>query len=69
HYLSDIGDLTFAEKRILAKARMNNWKIKKGQKYMRVTGTNCEGHIYDSKVIPEVDALCRKYDVYDFDYC
>ena len=69
HYLSDIGDLTFAEKRVLAKARMNKWKIQKGEKYMRITGTNCDGKIYDSKVIPEIDAICRKYDAYDYDHC
>lgn len=69
NYLDEIGPLTFTEKKALARARRNNWQIKKGDKYMRITQTGCEGQIYDSKVIPEIHKICVKHDVYDYDFC
>ena len=69
YYLDDIGSLTFSEKKVLVKARRNNWKVKKGDKYIRFTQRSCEGQIFDSKVIPEIHAICLKYDIYENDYC
>lgn len=46
------------ELRVLAKARANNWKIKKGEKYLRQTIIDDGGMICTLKMIPEVDKIC-----------
>jgi len=55
---------TFAELRLIVKARRNNYKIVKGQKYIRQNNI-CDGDIYTFKAIPEMHELCLKYDHYE----
>lgn len=49
---------------ILAKARKNNWKIIKGQKYI-CQNNKFGGDLYTFKAIPEVHEICLKYDMYE----
>lgn len=62
-----IGTMTFAEKRSIAKAHLNGWRIMKGEKHLTCTIIGCEGEIFTLRVIPEIDAICRKYDIYVYD--
>lgn len=55
--------LTFAEKRSLVRAKQNKYKIHKGDSYIRQFNSQ-EGQIYEFKAIPEIHAICIKYDVY-----
>lgn len=62
HNLRDYT-FTFSEWRALLKARENNWTIKKGEPYIRQR--NAEGSdIWNFKAIPEIHAICLKYDYY-----
>jgi hypothetical protein len=56
---------TFAELRLIAKAKRNNYKIVKGQKYLKQNNV-CDGEIYTFKAIPEMHELCLKYDHYGY---
>jgi hypothetical protein len=55
---------SFSELREVVKAKRNNWKIMKGQKYVRQTNT-FEGQLYTFKVIPEIHNICLKYNLYE----
>tara|TARA_R110000772_G_scaffold8649_1_gene28710 strand:+ start:644 stop:916 length:273 start_codon:yes stop_codon:yes gene_type:complete len=55
---------TFAELRLIAKAKRNNYNVVKGQKYIRQNNI-CDGEIYTFKAIPEMHELCLKHDLYD----
>tara|TARA_R110000744_G_scaffold306152_7_gene414482 strand:+ start:688 stop:966 length:279 start_codon:yes stop_codon:yes gene_type:complete len=54
---------TFSEWRAVLNARDNNWKIVKGQTYIR-QNVAFEGTVYTFKAIPEIHAICIKYDFY-----
>lgn len=54
---------TFSEWRAIIKARDNNWKIIPGQKYLKQF-VSYEGSAYTFKAIPEIHAICLKYDYY-----
>ena len=59
----DWGMFTFAELRIIVKARRDGWKIKKGQKYIKCSGRwNGEWDTFRAR--PEINDLCQKYDIY-----
>lgn len=49
--------------RVLAKARKNNWKILKGQEYIRQFNKQ-DGEVYTFKAIPEVHQICLDLDLY-----
>lgn len=51
--------------RILAKARANKWKIKRGDEYLRQALIDVGGLIYTFKAIPEVHQICLDYDLYN----
>ena len=57
---------TFSEFRSIAKAKANNWKVKKGEKYIRNAMVH-EVKFYEFIAIPEIHAICTKYDIYEYD--
>ena len=60
----DIPDnLTFGELRIIARARQNGWKIKKGERYLRQFNTD-GADTWTFRSIPGIAAICQKYDLY-----
>ena len=64
-YLSDIWqDLTFTEKRAIARARKQGRVIVIGQKYVRqfmVDGTDS----WTFKAIPEIHEICLRFELYE----
>lgn len=59
----DWSMFTFAEKRMLVKARRDGWKIKKGQQYVKCSG-KWEGEWTEFRARPEMNDLCQKYNIY-----
>lgn len=57
---------TFTEWRAIVKARLNKWIIKKGDPYLLQVNVNSDG-LYTFKAIPEIHAICIKYDIYPCD--
>lgn len=57
--------LTFAEKRIIVeRVQLMNGVIPVGSSYIRMFIR--DGYdVYEYKAIPEVDAICQKYDLYE----
>ena len=55
--------MTFAERRVIVKARKNGWRIKKGQRYVRQFNTY-SGDTWTFRAIPEMHDICAKYDIY-----
>lgn len=55
--------LTFTEYRQVITAKRKGWKILKGEKYIDRFGT-WEGEICKQKIIPEIDHILHKYDMY-----
>ena len=60
----DGNGFTRPELRALSRARKSNWKIIKGQGYIR-QGNEFEGELYTFRAIPEIHAICIKYDIYE----
>ena len=56
--------VTFAEWRQIAKAKHQNWMIKKGQKYV-YERIFYDGGWHTSRSIPEIQAICIKYNYYE----
>lgn len=57
-------DFTFAERRQLAIARRNGWRIKTGEKYLKQFIVCC-GDAGTFQAIPAMHNLCLKYDMYE----
>lgn len=57
------GLFTFAEMRLIVKAKREKWRIKKGQKYIKCQGKYM-GEFNVFRARPELDELCRKYELY-----
>lgn len=57
---------TYAELRQLVKARRQNWQILPGQQYVKQVAVD-NGEFYTFRAIPEMHALCLKYDLYEYD--
>ena len=55
---------TRPELRALSRARKNKWRIVKGQEYIK-QGNTYEGEVYTFKAIPEIHAICLKYNLYE----
>tara|TARA_R110002049_G_scaffold282589_3_gene462439 strand:+ start:1175 stop:1447 length:273 start_codon:yes stop_codon:yes gene_type:complete len=53
----------FSELRLIAKAKKENWQIKKGQKYIKVSG-KWDGEWCTFRARPEINDLCQKHDIY-----
>lgn len=62
--LSDY-EMTYTELKEIVKARRNGWQIVPGQQYIREIGIY-EGDFYVWRGIPAIDAICYKYDIYDY---
>lgn len=61
----DIWDeLTYAEKRALVRAKRNRQRIMPGQQYRRMR-LKCCGEAYTFRAIPEIDAICRRLEIYE----
>jgi hypothetical protein len=58
--------LTISEYRSIVKAKRNDFKIKAGSKYVYQCCKNY-GDFYVFRAIPEIHAICLKYDMYDCD--
>ena len=59
-------EFTFAERRIIIKARKNGWMIKKGEEYI-IQNSVSNGEFYAFKAIPAIHDICLKYDIYEED--
>lgn len=57
---------TYAELRAIARAKRNNWCIMPGQEYIQQV-CKTDGDFWVWRALPEIDAICRKYDLYEFD--
>jgi len=57
--------LSFTEKRAVVIARMNGWRIMKGEKHIRATIVGCEGELYTWRGIIDIDKLCKNHNVYE----
>lgn len=57
------GIFTFNEYRDIIKMKRKDWKIKKGEEYLR-QGIVSDGHVYTFKANLEMDYLCVEYDLY-----
>ncbi|WP_188051726.1 hypothetical protein [Flavobacterium sp. GP15] len=55
--------LTFSEKRALVLAKENNYKIIKGNGYLKQFNKQ-DGETYVFRSIPEIHKICCKYDLY-----
>lgn len=60
------GMLTFSEWRSVAKAKSKRWRILPGEKYINQYNSG-DGRTYHFKAIPEIHAICIKYDLYPQD--
>ena len=58
---------TFGELRSLVKAKQNGYKILKGQPYYRQFN-KIDGDTCTWRVIPEIDNILIKYNLYEFNY-
>ena len=66
-----MSELTFTEKRAIAKAHLNGWRVMKGEKCMTATLVSCDGQdIVRFRAIPEIEAINQKHNMYvDAEYC
>lgn len=55
--------LTLAELKAIVRARRNGWMIQPGQKYILQVMSGDDFYIF--KAIPEMHAICLKYDLYE----
>lgn len=65
-YIQDFlnqGYFTIADYRQIVIAKRQGWKIQPGQKYVKQTISD-GGEIITYRAIPEMDALCSKYDLF-----
>ena len=62
----DFTRYTVGEWAHILKAKANGYKIKIGDKYMKQVNVHY-GDIGTFRAIPEIHAICAKYEYYDFD--
>jgi len=66
----DDCEMSFADKRIVVKARQNGWRVMKGEKHLQFTVVSCENTLVSLRVIKAINEICHKYDLYpDEDLC
>ena len=58
--------MNFTEAKQWIRAKHDGFKIKKGQKYIKVAQIY-SGDFCTFRARPEIDAICRKYDIYEDD--
>lgn len=59
-------NFTCTELREIVKARRNKWQIVPGQQYRKVVEV-IDGRLEVWRALPAIDAICRKYDIYEYD--
>ena len=57
-------NLTFSDYREIVKARQHNYKILKGERYIRQFN-KAEGHTYTFRAIPAIHRICVKLNLYE----
>ena len=57
-------ELTAEENEQVDQARENNYTIKKGTEYLKIT-YNDGGELITFRAIPELNDICLKYDLYE----
>ena len=57
--------LTFYEKREIVKAIQKNYKILKGEKYIRQFNKDGGNNTWTFRAIPSIHAICAKHDLYE----
>lgn len=64
--LEGLGDgyYTFFEKKEIVRAKRNEWKIKKGDKYFLHVGIS-DGDFYRYREIIAMRCICLEYDLFD----
>jgi hypothetical protein len=60
---SQLG-FSYAELRVLVRARRDEWKIKKGQVYIRQRVTD-GGDIWTFRARPEIHEICLRHNLYE----
>lgn len=63
----DDYNMTFAELRSIVRAKQNGWRIMKGQKHLQATIESCDGDLLSWRAIPEIDEICKKYEIYVYE--
>ncbi len=61
------GGFSPAEWKAIEKAKANNWKIQKGEKYLKQVGV-FDGDFQTFKAIKEIHDICLEHDYYNYDY-
>ena len=61
---TEFDQLTFSDRKAIVRAKRNGFKIQPGDKYIKVEGL-WEGDFVTFRAIPELDAICHEYDVYE----
>lgn len=67
HWLNEGGlpdGMTISEIKTFIRAKRDGFKIKAGQKYVKVVQIWC-GDFSVFKARPEIDDICKKYDIYE----
>lgn len=62
-HVDSLEDVPYRLKRALVLARRQDWKIKKGQKYLRQYNKD-GGHTWTFRCIPEMHEICQELDLY-----
>lgn len=67
--IDTLGDyeFTLSELKAIVRARRNGWRIMPGQQYIRIVEL-IDGEIVTWRALPEIDAICRKHDIYEYEY-
>jgi len=70
-YPEVIDDMSFADKRIVARMHINGWRIMKGEKHKQQTVISCDNKILSLRASIPILKLCYKYDLMpdDGDVC
>lgn len=61
----EFSTLTFSERKSIVKAKRNSFKIKRGEIMYKCSG-RFDGEFTIFRAIPELDAICKKYDIYQY---
>lgn len=67
--INALGDVCFemADMRTIVKARRAKWKIQPGERYLMQVQKDY-GDIVTVRCKIDIDAICHKYDLYDYDW-
>jgi hypothetical protein len=56
---------SFSELRAIAKAKKNNYRVVKGQRYIK-QNNKLDGELYTFKAIPQMHQICLAHDHYEY---